>query len=411
MLNKICPACGVVSETPTVSRANLVTMQNYIYRNFSDAVSAAGGRFELYFCQNCGLVFNAAFDRDLVTYDEDYTAYIPSTAFENYYREIAGFLHERFDLYRGPVVDIACGKGNFLNLLCEMYPDVKGLGIDPSYESEPPRKNIEFVVDVFKEQHITTAPSLVLCRHAFDQIEHPMEFLRSIRLSLSNYKDTPFFIEVGDLKWMLTNRSFADLCYERCSFFTAESLGNILKLANFTVHKIERSFGQQYLRAYGVVRQADAAISASGLDFQDTDWTGPQLAAYASAEKRLIREMTARLRELKDQGYLIAVWGIATKGVVFCNLVDPHNTLFDYCIDINSQKLDCFVPHSGHRIAGPEVLKEAGSSKAVIVVMNPNYLDEIKSYCSDLNLNTLFLDASGQGLVNKSKKELYEGIY
>lgn len=400
MLNKTCPACGVVSETPTVSRSDLVTMQNYIYRDHTQAVNAPVGEFELYYCRNCGLCFNAAFNADLVTYDEDYTAYIPSAAFENYYREVAGFLNKTFDLYDGPVVDIACGKGDFLRLLGEMYPGVRGLGIDPSYEAGAEFKSVEFVRDVFKEEHITAKPSLVLCRHAFDQIENPLEFLKTIRRSLANYPEVPFFIEVGDLKWMLENRSFADLCYERCSFFTADGLKNILRLADFTGEKIERGFGDQYLWAYGVVRQENSVISANDPDLKDTGPAGEMLAEYAGAEEKLIDEMKARLKDLKERGYVIAVWGMATKGVVFCNLIDADGTLFDHCIDINPQKLNCFVPHTGHRISGPGILRDAGSAKAIIVVMNPNYMAEITGYCRDMGLHASFLDANGQNLSN-----------
>ena len=58
MLDKTCPACGVISENLTVSRNQLITMQNYIYREYETAVNAPVGRFELYFCRNCGLAFN-----------------------------------------------------------------------------------------------------------------------------------------------------------------------------------------------------------------------------------------------------------------------------------------------------------------------------------------------------------------
>lgn len=404
MLNQSCPACGVLSETSTVSRNDLITMQNYIYRERPDAEGAAVGKFELYFCRNCGMVFNAAYDARLMTYDEGYTAYIPSGIFENYYREIARFLNEKFAVENGLVVDIACGKGELLELLCEMFPGTGGLGIDPSYRPDdagPAARNVTFVSDVFKEEHITEKPALVMCRHAFEQIEHPREFLETIRNSLSKYSEVNFFIEVGDLEWMIENESFWDFCYERCSFFTADGLRNILRLAGFTVEKIEKAFGDQYLWAYGTVGRESRAVSAGELDFPDAGAIGQRLLEYSFKEKKLIGETRARLENLKGEGFLAAVWGIATKGVVFCNLIDAERTLFDYCIDINAQKSNCFVPHTGHLISLPDVLREAGSSKILIVVMNPNYLFEIAEYCRSLNLNAVFMDAHGRELTSE----------
>ena len=402
MLNKTCPACGVISETATVSRTDLITMQNYIYREYEGAVNAPVGRFELYFCRNCGLVFNAAFDASLMNYDEGYTAYIPSAVFENYYKEIARLLHEKFDLENGLVVDIACGKGNFLDVLCEMFPAVRGLGIDPSYEPtgiKSPSGNPAFIKDIFREEQIKEKPSLILCRHAFDQIENPLAFLESIRRSAANYKEIPFFIEVGDLDWMIKHESFSDLCYERCSFFTAESLKNILRLAGFTVEAVEKGFDDLYLLAYGTIRQDDRIVSADGLNFADELLIGEKLTAYSLTETKLISDLKIKLRKLKNEENLLAVWGIATKGVVFCNLIDAEKTLFDYCIDINPQKLNCFVPHTGHRIDAPEILRKAQSSKFVIVVMNPNYLREIYDYCQYLNLAATFIDTNGRDLI------------
>lgn len=401
MLNKICPACKAVSETPTVSRNDLITMQNYIYREYDSARKALVGLFELYFCRNCGLAFNAAFDARLMTYDEGYTAYIPSAVFESYHREIANFLDAKFDLNGGLIVDIACGKGDFLELLAEMFPNLRGLGIDPSCEfddSGDSARNNKFISDVFKEEYITEKPSLVLCRHAFDQIENPLEFLQSIRRSVSKYDEVNFFIEVGDLEWMIENDSFADLCYERCSFFTSDGMKNMLRLAGFTVDKIEKAFGGQYLWAYGAIRQDNRAISADALNFEDAHSIGKKLIDYSGRERKLIEEMKTKLGNLKSEGHLAAVWGIATKGVVFCNLIDAEKTVFDYCIDINPQKINCFVPRTGHRIDAPEALRQVGSSKIIIVVMNPNYLNEIESYCQSLHLNASFIDANGRPL-------------
>ncbi len=90
---------------------------------------------------------------------------------------------------------------------------------------------------------------------------------------------------------------------------------------------------------------------------------------------------------------------MATKGVVFCNLIDTDRQLFDYCIDISKKKIDCFVAHTAHKINAPDILRQVGSAKLVIVVMNPNYLTEIIESCQRLNLNPKFMDASGNQLL------------
>ena len=373
-------------------------MQNYIYKSLRESQAANTGEFEFFVCGSCGLGFNARYDSSLVNYDENYNVYIPSAIFNNYYREIAAFLYDKFSLKNGLVIDIACGKGTFLEVLCGMYRDVQGLGIDPSFEasdSNSSASNLQFIKDVFKEEYITNKPSLIICRHAFEQIEHPLEFLQSIRGALREFDATPFFIEVADLEEIVVNNAFWDLCYERCSYWTADSLKNTLGLAGFQTESVKKASGGQYLWAFGKVTQ-DSSINPV---FEETNSISERLAAYSLTEKNLIGGMKNRLQSLKAEGNTVAVWGMATKGVVFCNLIDAENQLIDYCIDISDTKTRCFVAHTGHQINAPDILREVGSKKLVIIVMNPNYLTEISESCKRLGLSPKYVDASGNNLM------------
>ncbi len=392
MLNN-CPICGESNNVSTVSRTNLVTMQNYIYRSPQESQSANTGDFELCVCRTCGLGFNARFDSNLVSYDENYDVYIPSAIFADYYKDIASFLYNKFSLDGGLVVDIACGKGTFLEVLCASYPNVQGLGIDPSYEftgnSAP---NLKFIKDIFKKEYITRQPALILCRHAFEQIEQPLAFLQSIQSALRDFNETPFFIEVADLEWIIETGAFWDLCYERCSYWTVDSLKNTLRRAGFQTESVLQASNGQYLWAFGIITQESAAIA-------ETNSISERLVNYALTEKNLIAEMKTKLQDLKAEDNLLAVWGMATKGVVFCNLIDADRQLFDFCVDISAKKTNCFVAHTGHQINAPDILRQIGSAKLVIVVMNPNYLPEIIESCRQLNLDPKFMDASGNAFV------------
>ena len=371
-------------------------MQNYLCRTLGEAQRAKTGDFELYACRNCGLAFNARFDSNLVSYDENYDVYISSAIFADYYKEIAAFVYDTFSPENGQIIDIACGKGTFLEVLCGLYPNVRGLGIDPSFEfnkSVDSAPNLEFIKDFFKAEHITRQPSLILCRHAFEQIEQPLAFLRSIAGALRNFKEVPFFIEVADLEWMIETGAFWDLCYERCSYWTADSLKNTLRMAGFQTKNILKASNGQYLWAFGTV------IQDSPTDIEKNAAVAEKLAGYALTEQNLVSRTKAKLEKLKAEGNLVAVWGMATKGVVFCNLIDADRKLFDYCIDISQKKSKSFVAHTGHQINVPEILRAAGTAKLVIVVMNTNYLTEIAESCKQLGLNSKYIDAGGNDLI------------
>jgi hypothetical protein len=67
---------------------------------------------------------------------------------------------------------------------------------------------------------------------------------------------------------------------------------------------------------------------------------------------------------------------MATKGVVFANLVDPQGELIEGGIDVNTRKQGKFIPGTGHCIQPPAWLAELSGTPTVFV-MNRNYAPEI----------------------------------
>jgi SAM-dependent methyltransferase len=206
-----CPVCGDTETRMLIERKGLITMQNYVYRDHASALAAPTGDLELRLCSHCGFAYNGLFDPQLMSYDQNYDNQVPSPLFLDYYKQVAHLLHEKFDLEGQLVVEIGCGKGTFLRTLCTMYPSVRGLGIDPSYvapESDELPDNLEFVADIFKQEYLPRQPALVISRHVLEHIFDPASFLRSVREPLQEFPDTPVFIEVPDLEWMILNNAF-----------------------------------------------------------------------------------------------------------------------------------------------------------------------------------------------------------
>ena len=400
MASNQCYLCHQTRIFSAVTRENLITMQNYIYANYHDARQAQVSQFELNICPNCGFANNLKYDPSLLHYDENYDNSVPSAIFTAYYQEIATFLHQTYDLDNQLVIDVGCGKGSFLKVLTDLYPQVRGLGIDPSYEASKPitkiniSPNLQFIQDVFKQEYVTEQPALVICRHVLEHIPQPINFLKSIHSALSAFPNTPFFLEVPDLTWILENKAFWDFCYEHCNYFTAESLVNILGISGFNVEQTYKAFGDQYIWARGFTSNNYLNISQENKD--ELGKFINKVMVYVEAENKLVSRMCDRLKELKDKNINIAVWGMATKGVIFANLVDMEAKLINWCIDINPNKQNCFVPHTGHQIFSPQILNQSKGTDLIVIVMNPNYINEIKTICQDLLLNPQFIDANGK---------------
>jgi Leucine-rich repeat (LRR) protein len=85
---------------------------------------------------------------------------------------------------------------------------------------------------------------------------------------------------------------------------------------------------------------------------------------------------------------------MATKGVEYCNIVDKEKSLIEYCIDINVNKQNKFIPFTGHQIQAPDCLLEV-KKNLLVVVMNTNYITEIKQFIDNNSLKAIYLNGHG----------------
>jgi hypothetical protein len=236
-------------------------------------------------------------------------------------------------------------------------------------------------------------PAVVICRHVIEHIPRPVEFLRSIADGLDRHAGTPFFLEAPDLSWIVEQEAFWDFCYEHCNYFSPTSFAVALQRAGFGVDGVSTGFGDQYLHAYA---KSDAAIDRSSAVADVAAPFVKRIADYAEREARSQEEVRALLATAKSNRRPIVLWGMATKGILFANLVDPEATLIDACVDVNERKQGAFVPVTGHRIDAPKSLR--GTSDPLVIVMNPNYAGEIAETLRGLELDATLIDAHGAPL-------------
>ena len=84
-------------------------------QEIEEAFEAAKGNVRLAFCRTCSHIFNSAFDADLVEYSHSYENSLHfSPTFQAYARTLANRLIQKYELYHKNVIEIGCGKGDFL---------------------------------------------------------------------------------------------------------------------------------------------------------------------------------------------------------------------------------------------------------------------------------------------------------
>lgn len=379
-----CPLCGATGFDVFLERPRSPLHQNLLCRTREEARALNSGKLEIALCPNCGFVFNAAFLAELMSYSRIYdNTQTHSPLFQRYLTELAEDLVNRYGLAGKTIVEVGCGKGDFLRLLCRGGRN-RGLGFDPSYIGPETAEQgaIRFLTEFYTGQRSDTAPALVCCRHVIEHIPSPLEMLRGIRQALGENSSVVVYFETPNVEWIFENTAFWDFFYEHCTYFTPETLAWAFEMSGFSVIDVKSAFGGQYL---GIEARGGSAPSAP-LSLPSSGAVGleKQVRAFSAKVTAKIQECREQVRKFSRQGGC-ALWGAAAKGVTFANVIDPGATEIKFVVDINPAKAGTYVPGTGHPIVSLESLVDQAPVAGLLSV-NSNYLLEQRAQLAALSL-------------------------
>lgn len=368
-----CPLCAAAAPPPFLVRPSVPAHQNFPATTAAEARAAPRGRLEMAACDGCGFVFNRAFDPGLIRYGPGYdNAQSHSPAFAAHLDALARHLVEARGVRNARIVEIGCGRGDFLRRLIE-WPgaDNVGIGFDPAYDGpeETLGGRLRFVRRAYGPDCRDTAPAIVVCRHVIEHLADPLVLLHGIRAALRTAHDARVVFETPDVSWIFRNSVLWDFFYEHCSLFSAGSLAGAFSQAGFCGIDVRHVFGGQYLWLEARTGSGDAGEAPS---------PAPAIAALAAsfgaAEPARLAGWRARLGALAASGR-VALWGAGAKGATLASLADPAGEAIDCLVDINAAKQGRFVSGTGHPVVAPEALAARGVRH--VVPLNPAYRTEI----------------------------------
>jgi SAM-dependent methyltransferase len=382
-----CPSCGS-SETQSIFETTRVPVScGTLWPSRTAAQRCVTGHIHLKACPACGLVFNSAFDAELVEYNTNYENALDfSPAFQTYLQSLVDRLVTQYNLFGKSIVEIGCGNGSFLTKLCACGAN-SGLGYDPSFSGDPaPAENVRFVNGYFGEADTSRKVDFICCRHVLEHIENPLRFLTTLRQILSSrshaaklYVEVPNGVNVlaGDGRW--------DVIYPHVSYFTQASLCYLLNRAGFTVLASGTTFGEQFLFVEASIKPAVAeTLETLSSRFGNTK---PSLATkiYSFSEHfdASLLEWSQCLDSFTSSQKRIAFWGAGSRGVTFLNFV-PGARNIGAVVDVNPRKQGMFVAGTGQTIISPEAL--AHYSPEAVIVLNSAYRAEISAHLKGIGL-------------------------
>lgn len=327
--------------------------QNVPFSSEQEARACTKGDVVLVQDHDTGLVFNAAFQPELMQYDRSYQNEQGLSAFfRTHLAEVAEILTRHFE--SGKTIEIGCGKGHFLE-----YMQSRGFrlfGVDPIYEGANP--------SIFKE---VFTPAMgrgyggFILRHVLEHIANPMMFLR--QLIGGNTTTTKIYIEVPCFEWICLRRAWYDIFYEHVNYFCMEDFRRMFG----TIYESGYLFNKQYMY---VVADISTLRTPRLEKLAESRFPSDFLSSVNSFSKSITED--------NKRGKPSIVWGAASKGVIFSIYMERFGSKVDYAIDINPAKSEKFLPGSGIKVSLPDVVLPRLDDGSTIYVMNENYLDEIR---------------------------------
>ncbi|MDH3596062.1 MAG: class I SAM-dependent methyltransferase [Rhodospirillales bacterium] len=350
----------------------------------------AGGypkrNLELVFCTKCGFLFNDVFDSQVQEYSTNFEeSQHFSGTFNAFARELAVQIANKCDLQGKHVLEIGCGKGEFLLELCEIA-GCTGLGIDPGYRperlSDKPAGRVEFITDFFGPRYAHLEPDVILCRHTLEHIGPTAEFVRSIREMIGDREDVVVVFETPDAERVLGEGAFWDIYYEHCSYFSAGTHARLFRQERFEVTDLELVYESQYIVQY--CRPASGLTQPALPLERDLERMRGLAAGFPTLVHRTMDHWRDVVRQAGRQGRRVVLWGGGSKGVAFLTTLGVGEDV--HCVvDVNPYKQGKFMPGTGHPVVSPESLVDCPPD--LVIVMNPIYLGEIGEQLKALGLN------------------------
>ncbi len=380
-----CPGCGGTSTSSLMPSFELPALSHALHRSLETARQTERATVRLRFCHECGLIFNADFDPARLRYEGDYdNALHFSPRFTEYVEQLGRRLVERYRLKGKQIVEIGCGDGQFLRLLCQLGQN-RGIGFDPVWRhttADSDGATVQFRAESFDSASLTAPVDFICCRHVMEHLAAPTALLDGVRRSLRRDADAAVYFEVPNATRMLRTNDVWVLLYEHCLHFTDTSLARLVQRSGFEVLEIGTCYEGQFLAVEARPTTGKPRATQAAVPGVDRPLKLP--SEFAAGARATIDEWEARLRMLAEGDQRVVLWGAGSRSITFLNLLSASSAI-TAVVDVNPRKADSFVAGSGHRIVLPAALRRLRQD--VVLIMNSIYQQEITDQLGNLGLS------------------------
>ncbi len=376
-----CPVCsnqrvqsGWSFESPVLG--------TFLLESAEAALNVPTGRIALASCEGCGFVFNTAFDPGALDFSANYEeSQGCSRVFQDFLNGLADEVFERCDLQGQAVLEVGCGKGEFLESLADRGVS-RCIGYDPAFDPNRVDSALADKLEIFRTNFDDDAPEhdvrLSVVRHTLEHVVDPVGLLSL--MSERTPAGSWLLVEVPDWGRIARDAAFWDVYYEHCNYFSVQSLYECLERSGWSPIEVRLVYAGQYLVA--LARNRDKKEGNPIVP----DRNFPSLDEFSDRAVEKIRYYRSQVHAGRS-----AIWAAGSKAVSFLSLTEAGDEICAL-IDINPHKTGRFIPGCTTAIGQPDALLTALPD--TVFVMNPIYLEEIRADIQNLGLTPTLVGVS-----------------
>lgn len=353
-----CRLCGAPSLTPVVNLGEQHLATFFVSEENKDRVPERRVPLELVRCNpevnehGCGLVqLKHTYPAELMYAEYWYMSGVNQTM-RDALKDISSSAESMVELKDGDtVVDIGCNDGTLLKSYAK--DNLDKVGFDPAqnvarfFEGEPFDRIVDFFnSDAFKKIRPGKKAKIITSIAMFYDLEDPMTFTRNISEILDD--EGIWVLQMADLPNMIKDNVFDNICHEHLCYYHLAPLEWLfaqhgLKLVDVKKNDINYSSYRLYIgkknRQTPIAPDAQQRINETRLqEFNEAYDTDKPYKEFCERIEHNKTEILNFLREQKNLGKKVFVYGASTKGNVLLQYYGIDNSLVPYAAERNEKK-------------------------------------------------------------------------
>lgn len=387
-----CPICGCQQVSDYFDVPSIPIDAGACFPTAEEARKAPVGRICLAVCHECGYIGNRTFDYSHISFGTRYDISLHhSPAYQDFLEATARRLIDTYDIRNKTILEIGCGTGHFLRLICSMGHN-KGIGIDPSVPrvgTEPcGTRDVTLIRDLYTDRYAHFDADLICSLQVFCLLPDPLGFLQMLRRNIGSRHNTVVYIEVPNAEYQYDGPIKWNVFFEHASIFHKTSLARVFSKAGFLVRDCRPCYEDDQYLYIDAVPDPDYRGDNSRQEYTVSREFLEKIQQFSNRYAKAEELWRNRLMDLERSGKKVVGWGAGGRGVFFFNALKA-GSFIPFVVDINPNRQHAFLPGTGQKIVPPEFL--LSYKPDAVVVTHSTYVKEITNQVRSMGLQAEIL--------------------